>query len=383
MKNILLIIPSNTGTIASVSFDLYRGLKKQNNVIVYVACLGLYSDTGFQFDNVFKLGNDSKGALGKLGSRIFKLRKIKKEYAIKESISTLLGATYWNVLSGIGEYKIGIFHTRLEQMKYSGRFFYINNFIAEKTLCAKLNKMIAVNKSAYLDLKRLHKHKKNIELVYNIHDFKKIRQLSQETITDEFEQQLFRHPVILYVGNLFCDIKGTDRLLQAFAKIQDRHQDLRLVYVGSDMNHSLDMLTNMRNSYGLQDSVFFLGRKVNPYQYMKNAKMLVSPSRDEGLPGVLIEALSIGCKCVATNSSMGVWEIMECVEEYDATLKKIVQTDYGFICPNNIEDEDFTIRNLAQTMEKCIQTQFPKIGKFNIDRFSENRIIPHYIDFLR
>lgn len=379
MRNILLIIPENTGTIASVSFDLYLGLKKQHNVIIYVACLGHYSDTGFQFDSVFKLGDNTKGIFGKIHSRIFKLRKIKKEYAIDESISTLLGATYWNVLSGIGEYKIGIYHTRLKQMKYGGSFFYICNFIAEKTLCTSLNKLIAVNKSAYLDLKRLHKHKKNIELVYNIHDFKKIRQRSQEIITDKFEQQLFRHPVILYVGNLSCDIKGADRLLRAFVKTHGRHQDLRLVYIGADMNHSLDILSNMCNSYGLQDSVFFLGRKANPYQYMKSAKMLVSPSRDEGLPGVIIEALSLGCKCVATNSSMGVWEIMECVDEYDATLKKIVQTDYGFICPNNLEDEDFTIRNLSAAIEKCINTEFPQRDKFNISRFSENIIIPYYL----
>lgn len=380
MKNILLIIPENTGTIASVSFDLYLGLKKQNDITVYVACLGPYSDSGFQFDNVFKLEGNRKDPFGKIFSRIIKLRNIKKKYAIGESISTLLGATYWNVLSGIGEYKIGIYHTRLEQMKYGGRFFYICNFIAEKTLCARLNKMIAVNKSAYLDLKRLHKHKKNIELVYNIHDFKKIKRLSLETITDEFEKQIFRHPVILYVGSLYCNIKGSDRLLRSFAKIKSSFQDYHLVYVGPDLNHSLEELQSLCKKYNLSDSVFFLGRKNNPYPYMKHAEILVSPSRDEGLPGVLIEALSLGLKCVATNSSMGVWEIMECVDEYDAELKNIVQTNYGFICPNNLENDDFTIQNLSNAIEKCISTNFPKMDNFDTSRFSENIIIPHFLE---
>lgn len=76
--NILLVIPSNTGTIASVSYNLYRGLCKQSNLKVYVACLGKYEDDGYQFDNLFKLEECSSSVISKISSRIFKLRKIKR-----------------------------------------------------------------------------------------------------------------------------------------------------------------------------------------------------------------------------------------------------------------------------------------------------------------
>lgn len=376
--NILLVIPTNVGTIASISYDLYKGLLKRQGVNVYVVCLGPYSDDGFQFDEILKI-KEKEGVIGKLHSRFAELKKIKQRYAIDVSISTLLGATYWNVISGVGEKKIGIFHTRLAQMKYGGIIYYFENYVANKVLCSRLDKMIAVNKSAYLDLIHLHGDNKKIELVYNIHDFSKINELSKETISDDGERVIFEHPVILYVGNLYCNVKGTDRLLKAFKKIRSDNPDCRLVYVGSAPDGSLEKLMSMCADEGLDGYVHFLGRKRNPYKYMKQASMLVSPSRDEGLPGVLIEALSLGLKVVATNSTMGVWEIMECINDYDEDLMKIRRTNYGYICPNKLDDEDFTIKNLALAIEMCMSSRFEKIGAFDKKRFSEEEIIPHYI----
>lgn len=376
--NILLVIPTNVGTIASISYDLYNGLCKQQNINVYVACLGEYSEDGFHFNNVVSV-RKSNSRLKRIFSRVRELREIKRRYAIDESISTLLGATYWNVLSGIGENKVGVFHTRLEQMKYSGYLFYLENYFANKILCSRLNKMIAVNKSAYLDLIRLHGNSDRIELVYNIHDFSKINRLSLEYISDEKERALFENPVVLYVGNLYCNVKGTDRLLRAFRNFHSSNHDYKLVYIGDASDDSLKRLQSMCVMYGLDKSVYFLGRKKNPYKYMKHARMLVSPSRDEGLPGVLIEALSLGLKVVATNSTIGVWEIMECAEKYDENLGGLIRTNYGYICPNNLVDEDFTVENLALAIEKCLTSQFEHMGAFNKRRFSEDEIVPHYV----
>lgn len=378
--NILLIIPENVGTIASVSYDLYKGLCKQPNVDVYVACLGKYSLTGYQFDNVFKLG-EKHGLVLKIISRIFKLRRIKKEKNIEIAISTLLGASYWNVLSGIGEYKIGVFHTQLAQMKYGGILFYYANYIANKLLCSRLSKMIAVNRSAYLDLKRIHRNGKcSIELVYNIHDFHKIRRLSVEPLDSEREKKIFETPVILYVGNLYRCIKGSDRLIKAFAKIKSDYPGCKLVFIGADKDGTLDVLTGICNEKKVSEDVYFLGSKTNPYKYMKQAKILVSPSRDEGLPGVLIEAISLGLKCVATNSSMGVWEIMQCIDHYVPQLDENVITDFGVICPNDLANEEFTINQLALAIETGMSMNFDKMKTFNISRFCSEEIIPYYLN---
>ncbi len=376
--NILLIIPENIGTIASISYDLYIGLCKQPNTTVYVACLGQYSDSGFQFKNTFKLGNLKNGIVHKLYYRIYKLRMLKREYNIGLSISTLLGATYWNILSGIGESKIGIFHTRLSQRKSVGYMTYLISLIATKTLCQNLDRLIAVNKSAYRDLKNLFKHK-DIELVYNIHNFEKISRMASFPFDDTKEEEFFNNSVILYVGSLYHDVKGTDRLIKAFAKISSCMPNLKLVYIGDDRDNSLPLLHKLTTEFSLQGSVFFLGKKSNPYQYMKHAKMLVSPSRDEGLPGVLIEALSLGIKCVATNSSEGIWEIMQCDGDYKSNLNTIKQTRFGYITPNYINDEEYTITCLSEAMKQCLHTEFDISMHFDKERFSEGQIIPHYL----
>lgn len=376
--NVLLVIPSNTGTIASVSYNLYKGLCNQKNLTVYVACLSEYREDGFKFNNLYQLGERNRG-ISKILSRVFELKKIKKERNIDISIATLLGAIYWNVLSGVGEKKIGLFHTRLSQQKYYGRLNYWIHYLADKFLCERLDKMIAVNKSAYCDLKKLHKKKSGISLVYNTHNFDEIRNLSQEKMDNEFELELFKHHTILYVGSLNSNIKGTDRLLRSFVRVHEIYPAYKLVYVGGDVDGSLTSLKDNVAKLGLSDSVYFLGRKRNPYKYMNSAELLISPSRDEGLPGVIIESLSLGTKVVATNSSMGVWEIMQCDNEYDVSLDKLYETSFGFITPNILDDEDKTVDYLSQGICKCIEKEYDIKVQFNISRFSEESVIPHFI----
>ena len=365
--NILLIIPENTGTIAKVSFNLYKGLLDETNHNIFVVCLGNYSTTGFIFQNCFHLGNFIKN---KNIARIFLLKKIKRKYNIDISISTLTAANYLNVLSSIKEYKIGIFHTSFEQTRTLGLIKYYVFSIFNKLLIPYLDKKVAVNKTA---LQSLLKLRGCSELIYNIHDFDLITEQSKISL-DYHEELIFSKPVILYVGSGFYHVKAPDRLLKAFIKL--KRNDVNLVFVGKDFDHTFDKLNAIINNTDVLNNVFFLGFQSNPYKFMRRASMVVSPSRDEGLPGILIESLSIGTKCIATNSSIGVWEIMECDDNYNKSMTGVYKTKYGYIVPNNLESEEDTINFLVEAINECFVTQFPKVLNFNINRFSSKSIIP-------
>ena len=52
--------------------------------------------------------------------------------------------------------------------------------------------------------------------------------------------------------------------------------------------------------YQLEDYVHFLGYQKNPYQYLSKMQVLLSMSKQEGFPGVYVEALSLGVPFVST-----------------------------------------------------------------------------------
>ena len=101
-----------------------------------------------------------------------------------------------------------------------------------------------------------------------------------------------------------------------------------LEYICTDTEHLWDGLDTMAARMGITENVHYLGVRKNPYKYMRMAKVLVSCSFSEGLPGVLIESLFLNTPVISTNSSEGVWEILNCVEKYNPRLKGVKGSNY-------------------------------------------------------
>ena len=53
------------------------------------------------------------------------------------------------------------------------------------------------------------------------------------------------------------------------------------------------------------------GKVKNPYDYYRKADLFVLPSRYEGLPNAMCEAMACGMAVVATNCSPGVAEVIQ------------------------------------------------------------------------
>lgn len=375
--NLLLVISSNEGTIASCAYQLYKGLLKEvPEHKVYVVCYGRYSKDGFDFGrgNCYKLNFLKKNGVSSIGIHTVLLKKIKKKCKIDCSISTQTGTSLWNVISGIGEYKIGIFHAKLEQAYAAGLKNYVYFLLLYKTIFRFLDKKIGVSQSVVKDL--ITNIGGNVQLCYNIHDIENIRQKAQNILLDKDEIEIFSKPVILYVGAAYEYIKAPDRLLKAFISLKKQiADDVQLVYIGKDVDCTWEKLKDLARINHVDKSVHFLGPRKNPYQYMKRSSMLVSPSRDEGLPGVIIESLSIGTPCVATNSTLGNWEIMQCDHLYKENLTNIVHTSMGCITPNIIDDEEFTVKMLAKGIYKLYTKNDLDMSKFDTSRFTSKHII--------
>lgn len=97
-------------------------------------------------------------------------------------------------------------------------------------------------------------------------------------------------------------LKGQDILIKALSIVHKKDGNSHLYFVGkfSENDNYYRAIYNEIINLGLQDFVHFVGYTDNPYAWMKYADCFVLPSRIEGLPNSLIEAMYIGKPVVAT-----------------------------------------------------------------------------------
>lgn len=96
--------------------------------------------------------------------------------------------------------------------------------------------------------------------------------------------------------------KGHDLLVRAFAKVHAQRGDAHLYFVGkcNDNSNFDKKVMALSKQLGVTDSVHFVGFDNNPYKWIKHSDVFVMPSRLEGLPNSLIEAMYLGKPVVAT-----------------------------------------------------------------------------------
>ena len=96
--------------------------------------------------------------------------------------------------------------------------------------------------------------------------------------------------------------KGYDILLKAFNIVKRRIPNAHLYLLGRYENDEfLKELQSFIEKHSLQNYVHFEGLVKNPHIWIKYAHCFVLPSRMEGLPNALVEAMYIGVPVVATD----------------------------------------------------------------------------------
>jgi len=105
------------------------------------------------------------------------------------------------------------------------------------------------------------------------------------------------HRVLLFVGR-FTAGKGLDVLLSAFEAARKFEPNLRLCIVGSG-----DLQAESVDPRGLTPSelVHVFPPRIPPADFYRAADLFVSPSRREGMPNVVLEALAAGLPCALSD----------------------------------------------------------------------------------
>lgn len=186
------------------------------------------------------------------------------------------------------------------------------------------------------------------------------------SVADEstFEQ---RARTVLCVSKLRYE-KGIDVLLQAWYLVQQQCPEARLIIVGSSSigtDAVENKLLRMAEELQLGDSVEFAGLRKDVPDQLRRGAISILPSRFEGMPNALLEAMSCGLASVATRVS-GSEDIIQHevngllvdVEDYEAMAQALLRL---------LKDPDLT-------------RQFSKAGRQTIEQhYAFDYILDIYI----
>jgi GalNAc-alpha-(1->4)-GalNAc-alpha-(1->3)-diNAcBac-PP-undecaprenol alpha-1,4-N-acetyl-D-galactosaminyltransferase len=119
--------------------------------------------------------------------------------------------------------------------------------------------------------------------------------------------EIKRENVILAVGRLNDHLKGFDLLIEAFSLLENKTWELHIA--GGDENG--DALKLQAEELGVRDRIKFLGQVKDIDVCYAYAGIYVIPSRSEGFPNALAEAMAAGCCCVAFDFVAGPRDMIE------------------------------------------------------------------------
>lgn len=278
-----------------------------------------------------------------------KIDKIIDEIGLQYNISLITShLIYSNLISRLSKYKRKIVHViHVSYKVYDKKFHFLF-----RTFLQWLYKdvpIVTVSKGCENELIRLYKVKPmHITTIYNPININEIKNLSNKKI-DVYK------PYLLFVGRLDLP-KRPDLMIDIFYQGKF-YENYYLYMVGIGPYEQL--LKNKIANYGLNDKVILTGWQSNVFPYMKNAKMLISCSKNEAFPMTMIEAFACDCPVVSFDIDYGPNEILV------GKLK-----DY-LVINNDIED-------MIEKINKAL-TMYPKklsqmASKFDISKINEQYI---------
>lgn len=200
-------------------------------------------------------------------------------------------------------------HGSVKQYFEGIRKYFKNSFFNKIN---RFDYICTVSEEMRVQLKEIFPDLTNKQItIYNPIDFETIenKACGRENLTLD-EKELLNSPYICSVGRLDEGQKDFNTLINAYGnlKVENKISE-KLVLVGDGPDR--EKLENLVKKLNLEKEIIFIGKKSNPYIWMKNSKAFILSSKYEGLPTVLIEALILDVSSISSNCLTGPAEILE------------------------------------------------------------------------
>ena len=168
----------------------------------------------------------------------------------------------------------------------------------DKIVYKKCNKIIAVSAHQAEALRNfVPRYADKIVAANNLADVNGIRVKSQETIPEKFDKGYFN---IVTCGRISKE-KGMDLAVEACSRlIANGYKKIRWWIIGG--GPAYNDVKKMVQKLNLESYVYMPGMKENPYPYIAKADLYVQPSRFEGYPMSILEAVILKKIVISTNN---------------------------------------------------------------------------------
>lgn len=155
--------------------------------------------------------------------------------------------------------------------------------------------------------------------------------------------------VLLSVGELNKN-KNHEIIIRALSKLDNKD----FIYLICGKGELKEYLKNLAKELGVNDRVKFLGYRKDVLEICKVADLFVFPSKREGLPVSLIEAIACGVPCVASDVR-GNRDILSidnlCKSNKEDEWRRLVQRGFYNYAKVNIVDNKFELSKIMKRFE--------------------------------
>jgi glycosyltransferase involved in cell wall biosynthesis len=169
-----------------------------------------------------------------------------------------------------------------------------------------VDRIVAVSVDLESDLARSYGAQRII-CIHNGIDLDKV-QATKPSSELKHELNLGEQDFVIGTMGRLVAVKGLDTFLKAARIIRRQKDKVKFLVVGD--GPLKETLRSLARQYELEDNVLFLGHRNDGYDILAMIDVLALPSRSEGIPMVLLEALALARPVVASRVG-GIPEVIE------------------------------------------------------------------------
>ena len=205
--------------------------------------------------------------------------------------------------------------------------------------------------------------KPEIKKIYNFMDLENIILKSKEPLDKNFGEY------IISVGSL-TENKNHKLLIESFSELKrEKKINEKLIILGEGKER--ENLENLIKKENMENEIFLLGQRKNPYNYIKNSKLYVITSKNEGFSLTSIEAMILEKMVIATKTN-GTTEILGENSEYGQLIESNGKIELKkalfYFLENHEERKNYEIKGYEraeyfkkENAQKCIEEFIDKL----------------------